>query len=282
MTTKEEYTLFYWPDIPGRGEFVRLCFEKAGVAYKDNDDVPYFSKLLSGKQESGVGTPHFAVPILGVRVPAEASDSSKKAKTDDAADVKHASGGTWHYISQTPAILNFLAPRLGLLGDADRLEGLERDVGIAHIQQLCATAFDLNTETHDTHHPVSVSSFYDDQKAEAKKRSADFRQNRLPKFLGVFELALHKEGEAANTETTGRRLVGTQTTVADLSVYQVIDGLLFAFPKCMQHLQQSGKYDRVFAHHDELAAELKHYLESDRRRRYSNGIFRHYPELDDE
>lgn len=280
MTASEEYTLFYWPGIPGRGEFARLCFEAAAVAYNDVNDVPKLQKLLSTKKVDGIAAPHFAVPILGVRVPLESESTAKKPKTSDAADVKH--DAKWHYISQTPAQLHFLAPRLGLLGDADKLTGLEREVAVAQIHQLCATALDLNNETHDTHHPISVSSTYEEQKEEAKKRAADFRANRLPKFLNLFEVALKDDGAGVDRKEGGRRMFGSKTTVADLAVFQVVDGLMFAFPKCLERFRKQGKYSHVFKLHDEIRGELKGYLESDRRRPYSNGIFRHYPELDDE
>ncbi|SPO20089.1 uncharacterized protein UTRI_00484_B [Ustilago trichophora] len=261
MSSIQEYTLFYWPGIPGRGEFVRLCFEAAKVPYNDVSEVPELLKLLSNKSVAGIAAPHFAVPVLGI----------------------HEDQDKWHYISQTPAMLSFLAPRLGLLGDAAGLSGLERDVAVAQIQQLCATALDLNTETHDTHHPISVSSFYEDQQDEAKKRAADFRKNRLPKFLRLFEVALCENGAGADKKDGAkRRMWGTKTSVADLTVWQVLDGLLFAFPKCMQRLKDGGEYKHVFELHDEIKDELKEYLQSERRRPYSNGIFRHYPELDDE
>lgn len=283
MSRKEEYTIFYWPGIPGRGEFARLCFEAAGVPYNDVGEVPELLKLLSNKKVNGIAAPHFAVPVLGIRVPSSSSESepaAKATKTDAAADVKD--DAKWHYISNTPAMLSFLAPRLGLLGDADALEGLERDVAVAQIYQLCATALDLNTETHDTHHPVSVSSFYEEQKDEAKRRAADFRKNRLPKFLALFEVALRDNGASLDQKREGhRRMWGSKTSVADLTVFQLVDGLLFAFPKCMQKLKGSGEYDHVFQLHAEIHQELKAYLESDRRKPYSNGIFRHYPELDD-
>ncbi|EST10034.1 Thioredoxin-like fold [Kalmanozyma brasiliensis GHG001] len=266
MAESLEYKLLYWPQIPGRGEFIRLCFEATGVPYTEENSVPELQALLLNKDDEGIGAPHFAVPILGVR------DSNTKT-----------TGGIEHYISQTPAILSFLAPRLGLLGDANKLQGFERDVAVAQINQLTLTALDLNNETHDTHHPISVSSYYEDQKEEAKQRAADFRANRLPKFLQVFELALGPNEVGLDRMKEGAlRMWGSKTTVADLTVFQVIDGLQFALPKCMQKLKDSGKYKHVFRLHKEIRAELKGYLNSDRRKPYSDGVFRHYPELDDE
>ncbi|SNX81741.1 uncharacterized protein MEPE_00446 [Melanopsichium pennsylvanicum] len=248
---KEEYTLFYWPKIPGRGEFVRLCFELASVPFDQVNEVPQLVKLISNKSGLHIAAPHFAVPVLGIR-----------------------SGDRMHYISQTPVILTFLAPRLGLLGDAEKLQGLERDVAVAQIHQLCATALDLNNETHDTHHPVSVSSYYEDQIQESKRRAADFKQNRLPKFLGLFQVALSKDGAGADKKSAAkRRLWGSKTTVADLTVFQVVDGLLFAFPKCMNKLRQRGEYKCVFDLHQDIKGELKSYLDSDRRKTYFQWCF---------
>lgn len=262
MSQEVEYSVFYWPGIPGRGEFARLAFEHAKTKYNDIGDIPELLRLLSNKDVPGIAAPHFAVPVLGVR--------------DKSMD-------KMHYISQVPAQLSFLAPRLGLLGDADKLQGLERDVAVAQIYQLCATALDMNTETHDTHHPISVSSLYEDQKKEAKKRAADFRTNRVPKFLQLFEVALSKDGAGVDKKDSGKkRMYGSKTTVADLAVFQVLDGLLFAFPKCLGKHRSSGEYKHVFELYDEIKGELKEYLDSDRRRPYSDGIFRHYPELDDE
>ncbi|TKY90649.1 hypothetical protein EX895_000647 [Sporisorium graminicola] len=280
MSEQLEYTLFYWPEIPGRGEFVRLCFEAARVEYKEQNDVTELSKLLLNKDVAGMAAPHFAVPVLGVRHFEDAASTLKKARADTATDVKDS--GKTHYISQTPAILSFLAPRLGLLGDAEKLERFERDVAVAQIQQLCATALDLNNEVHDTHHPISTSSYYEDQRTEAKARAADFRTNRLPKFLQVFEAALRDNGaDPDQKQLAATRLWGSKTTVADLTAFQVVDGLLFAFPNCMQNLKQAGKFDQVFRLHDQIKDELKEYLQSERRLPYSNGVFRHYPELDD-
>ncbi|KAJ9476758.1 Glutathione-S-transferase [Pseudozyma hubeiensis] len=281
MTETLEYTLFYWPEISGRGEFVRLCFEATGVEYSEVNDVPELQKLLLNKDVLGIAAPHFAVPVLGIHSGSTSDTSTKKAKTDASSDVK--TSGQTHYISQTPAILSFLAPRLGLLGDADRLQGLERDVAASQIHQLCATALDLNNEVHDSHHPISVSAYYEDQRDEAKKRAADLRANRIPKFLQVFQVALQEDGAGLDHKKDGgRRLWGSKTSVADLTVFQVIDGLQFAFPKYMQKLKDGNKYSHVFALHQDIKDELKEYLESKRRLPYSNGVYRHYPELDEE
>lgn len=280
MSDQLEYTLLYWPDIPGRGEFVRLCFEAAGVKYREVNNVDKLQKLLSNKDLVGLAAPHFAVPILRVSAGYDAESASKKVKSETGADIKDAHAT--HYISQTPAILFFLAPRLGLLGDVHQLSGLDRDVAVAQLHQLCATALDLNNEVHDSHHPISVSSYYEDQREEAQKRAADLRTNRIPKFLKLFETALSQDGAGLDQKKQGaRRVWGSKTSVADLTLFQVVDGLQYALPKYMQRLKDQGEYENVFVLHSDIRAELKGYLESKRRLPYSNGVFRYYPELDD-
>jgi len=229
------YTLLYWPGIPGRGEYVRLAFEFTNTPYKEKNDPKKFSSLLSPK---GL---HFAVPILQV-------------------------DNGWS-LSQTPAILAYLAPRLNLAG-ANELEQ-------ATINQLTLTALDLSNETHDVHHPIASSLYYEDQKEEALRRAEDFRDERIPKFLTHFEAVL-KANDGNHV------LVGTATSTADLTLFHVLEGLSFAFPRRMASLRKSGEYDRVFALQSYVGKGLQHYLQSDRRQPFSMGLYRHYPELDKE
>ena len=245
---KEEYILHYWPSIPGRGEFVRLAFEASAHAYTDDTDTATLLPLcMSGR----AGHPaHFAPPLL---------------------EIVRKDTNTRRYLSQTPAILGYLAPRLGLLGSG----GDELDH--AHILQLTLTALDLANETHDTHHPVAVAKYYTDQMPEAAARAADFRSNRLPKFLSLFATTITLNPTAKN------RLWRDTTTIADLTLFQVLDGLLFAFPRLMQSARNKRpEWAPVFTLHTEVQAELAAYLNSDRRAPYSDGLFRHYPELDGE
>ncbi|PWZ02600.1 hypothetical protein BCV70DRAFT_196841 [Testicularia cyperi] len=251
---QERYTLHYWPQIPGRGEFVRLCFELTKHQYIDSTDIPRFQALLLSSVPASGQPTHFAPPILEV-----ASSESKEP----------------FYISQTPAILNFLAPRLGLLGDAHALSGLDREVAQSQILQLCLVALDLNNEVHDTHHPIAVAKYYEEQKDEALKKAQDVRDSRIPKFFKFFQLNL-----MAQSAGSGGRLYGSKTTVADLVVFQVVDGLKFAFPTYMKGLEASSKFDAVFQLHADISKELSDYLGSSRRRPYSDGVFRYYPELD--
>ncbi|EPQ26073.1 uncharacterized protein PFL1_06281 [Pseudozyma flocculosa PF-1] len=246
--------------------------------------------------------PHFAPPILEViqssqgghgddvgdgngddnqtTAAAAAASAAKRRKADDGSAATPDDGAAAsHFISQTPAILAFLAPRLGLLGDLDGLSDLERDIRRAQIHQLTLTALDVSNEAHETHHPVAVDLYYEDQKQEAKRRSDKFRNLRVPKFLKCFQLTL----DANRSQGQGQpRLVGDKTTVADLTLFQVVDGLKFAFPRLMASLESGGEYALVFGLHAAVAKELEGYLQSERRRPYSSGVFRHYPELDGE
>lgn len=131
------------------------------------------------------------------------------------------------------------------------------------------------TEVHDTHHPVAASLYYEEQKAEAMLRARDFRTNRLAAFVAWFEaiLARNPAGDA--------HLVGNSTTYADLSLFQVVAGLRYAFPQAMH--RESTAAPRVMALAAAVAARppIRAYLESPRRLPFNNaGIFRHYPELD--
>jgi glutathione S-transferase len=140
---------------------------------------------------------------------------------------------------------------------------------------LQLTIADCVAEAHDTHHPVGSGEYYEEQKPEARRNARQFRDERLPKFLGWFETILRR-----NPRGPGQ-LVGDAITYADLSLFQLIEGLDYAFPKLMA---QIGKdYPKVRALHDAVAERpnIKAYLQSDRRLRGNEyDVFRHYPELD--
>lgn len=169
-------------------------------------------------------------------------------------------------IAQTANILFFLGPRLGLApkDEAARLW--------AH--QLQLTIADWVAEVHDTHHPVASSLYYEEQKREAKRRAEIFRVERQPKFLSYFEEVLERNG--------GRVFIGNAISYVDLSLFQMIEGLRYAFPRAMA--KHESKYPRVTALRERTAARprLAAYLASARRLPFNQeGIFRHYPELDD-
>ena len=167
-------------------------------------------------------------------------------------------------IGQTANVLQYLGPRLGLAPDseADRLW--------AH--QLQLTIADLVMEIQHTHHPIAHGLYYEDQKAESIAYSRDFRAERIPKFLGYFERVLG-----------GRNfMVEDRLTYVDLSMFQLIEGLRFAFPKTMKRLE--ADYPGLVALHDRVAARpnIAAYLKSPRRLGWNDrGVFRYYAELDE-
>ena len=243
------YQLHYWPSSPGRGEFVRLALEAAGAPYVDvargDEDeglgIPAMQRFLEGP---GVARPPFACPFL--------VDGRK-------------------VIGQTAAILLYLGPRLGLVGKS------EADVLWTHQIQL--TIADAVAEVHDTHHPIASALYYEDQKKEALRRAEDFRKARLPKFLGWFETVL--ERNTRNGRAALPHLVGGRLSYADLSLFQLVDGLRYAFPKATARVLK--KAPRVAALHAGVAGhrKLAGYFASERRIAFNEeGIFRRYPELD--
>jgi len=233
------YQLYYWPTIQGRGEFVRLALEEAGADYVDVARTKGGEKaMLEALEESG--DPAFAPPFLG-------------------------SGETT--IGQTANILLFLGARHGL---APRAEA-----GRLWAHQLQLTIADLVSEAHDTHHPISTALYYEDQKKEAKKRSAQFIDCRIPKFFAYFERVLLDPGHRAGF------LVGSRLSYVDLSMFQVIEGLRYAFPKAMRRIEPD--FPALTALRDMVAQRpnIAAYLASKRRIAFNeDDIFRHYPELD--
>jgi glutathione S-transferase len=236
------YELYYWPEIQGRGEFVRLALEDAGADYIDVARLPKrgMAAMMRFLESRSVEHPPFAPPFL------------KAGKL---------------VIAQTANILLFLGPRLRLVPkeEASRLW--------AH--QLQLTIADWVAEVHDTHHPISGGLYYEEQKREAKRRADDFRDNRLPKFLDYFEQILKRNPKGTDT------LVGKALSYVDLSMFQMIAGLRYAFPRTMARLEP--KYPRVVALHDRVSVRprLAAYLSSPRRLPFNQqGIFRYYPELD--
>jgi glutathione S-transferase len=178
-------------------------------------------------------------------------------------------GGKALLIYQTPSILNYLGDKLGLAG--------EDEAEKAWILSHTLTALDLNNEAHDTHHPISVADYYEDQKEESLKKAKNFREARVPKFLGYFERVLksnEKEGQ-------GKYLVGGKLSFADTTVWHVLNGLQFAFPKELEaRKKEFPTLFETFYPGVQEQSRLKEYLESDRRLPFSEGVYRHYPELD--
>ena len=235
------YELYYWPSIQGRGEFVRLALEDAGADYLDVAREPKgMAAMMRFMESRSIKNPPFAPPFL------------KAGKL---------------VIAQTANILFFLGPRLGLAP--------KNEPGRLWAHQLQLTIADWVAEAHDTHHPISGSLYYEDQKREAKRRAADFTAERMPKFFDYFEGILQR-----NSKGNGF-LLGRQFSYVDLSLFQMIEGLRYAFPKAMKKLEK--KYRRALALRDRVAARprIARYLDSPRRIPFNQeGIFRSYPELE--
>lgn len=233
------YELYYWDGLQGRGEFVRLALEQAGVKYIDvarKDSAAMMAILDSGTAPY----PPFAAPFLK-------------------------DGGV--IISHVANILMYLGPKLGLAPKGKKMRF------IAHGLQLTIT--DMVVEVHDTHHPIAGNLYYEDQKEAAKARSKDFLENRLPKFLGYFErvLARNPDGDTY--------IIGNALSYVDLSLFQMIEGLHYAFPRAMKSFKR--KYPKLAALRKMVSKKknITRYLKSKRRLPFNEtGIFRHYPELD--
>jgi glutathione S-transferase len=149
------------------------------------------------------------------------------------------------------------------------------EAGRLWAHQLQLTIADLVNEAHDTHHPISTALYFEEQRKEAKKRAAQFIDNRIPKFLGYFERVLCDPGHRPGF------MVGARLSYVDLSMFQVIEGLRYAFPRAMQRIEPH--YPALAALHDMVAQRpnIAAYLASKRRIAFNeDDIFRHYPELD--
>ena len=239
------YQLHYWPTIQGRGEFVRLALEAAGADYVD---------VARGSTAKGLGV-NAMLQFMGgtdVQHPPFAPPFLVDGKV---------------VVGQTAAILLYLGPRLGLVGKPESVR--------TWTHQLQLTIADVVSEVHDTHHPIAMGLYYEDQKVEAGKRAAEFRRVRLPKFLTWFESVL------ASNPTGGAHLVGGRLSYADLSLFQLIDGLLYAFPKATSRALKKAPFVKALHSNVSQNKRLAGYLASDRRIAFNeDGIFRRYPELD--
>lgn len=238
------YELYYWPGIPGRGEFVRLALEEAGADYVDvgNDEAAGgLAAVHALLDDADAQRPPFAPPFL------------------KAGNV---------VIAQVANILQFLGPRLKLVA---------RDPAAAlWTHQLQLTIADAVAEAHDAHHPVDAGAYYEQQKPEARRRAKAFRSERMPKFLGYFErvLAVNPKGS--------KHLVGARLSYADLSLFQLMAGLRHAFPAAMRRIEPGLLHCRALAAHVSGRTNVAAYLASDRRLPFGeDGVFRHYSELDD-
>ena len=241
------FDLYYWPMIPGRGEFARLVLEAAGADYRDVARLP---------EDQGGGIEAMFAFIEGRNGPLAPFAPPFLVDGDIV-------------LSQSAVIAAYLGEKLGLVpeSEADRL----------FARSIAQTTADLADEAHDVHHPVGTDLYYDDQKPEAKRRAQTFREARLPKFLSWYESLI-----AANPSGSGY-LLGDRMSYADLGLFQALTGLAYAFPRRMAAIEAGHANLAALAglvmKHEKVAA----YLASDRRLPFNeDGIFRNYPELDGE
>jgi len=238
------YELYYWPSNQGRGEFVRLALEDAAAEYIDVGRL---------SEAEGGGVP----AILKLM-------NAPEIKTPPFAPPFFKAGEL--IIGQTANILMFIGAH-HQLAPAD-------EAGRLWTHQLQLSVTDFVKEIHDTHHPLGAAFYYEEQKAEAKRYSQNFLKLRLPKFLTYFETVLTRNG--------GRHLVGSAITYIDLSLFQLVAGLRYAFPRAMARIEPS--VPRLIALHDavQIRPRIAAYLASPRRMAFDEkGVFRRYPELDE-
>ncbi|HSM21009.1 MAG TPA: glutathione S-transferase, partial [Rubrivivax sp.] len=237
--------LHYWPTIQGRGEFVRLALEAAGAPYVD---------VARGADQAGQG------------VPALLRCMQERTQTQPPFAPPFLKDGEM-LVGQTALILQYLAPTLKLVSRSERAR--------VWTQQIQLTIADMVSEAHDTHHPVGSGLYYEDQLPEALRRASEFCGSRLPKYLQWFEHIVVRNPAGP------RHLVGGKLSYADLSLFQLVEGLRYAFPKAAQ--RALARTPAVVALHDRVAAlpRVAAYLRSERRLPFNEqGIFRRYPELD--
>src|ERR1041385_7134648 len=224
---RAEYELYYWPSIQRRGEFVRLSLEEGGADYVDVARLPESEgggarAIMRVLSDDGEMFPAFAPPILKCG-----------AIT----------------IAQRANILHFLGPRLHL-APADEAERL-------FTHQLELTITDFAAEIHDVHHPIASSLYYEDQKPESLRRAGHLVKERIPKFLGYFERVLAK-----NKESKSEYLVGTGRTYVDLSIFQVMSGLEYAFPNALAKVHDKIPLLRALKTRVERLPRIAAYLAS--------------------
>lgn len=233
------YELYYWPGIQGRGEFPRLVLEDTGTEYLDVARHPggmdRLTKVLAGDEP--VLRP-FAPPFLRA-------------------------GRIW--IAQSAQITSYLGEQLGLAPEGEQPPIVART--------LMLTIADFVAEIHDTHHPIAVDQYYEDQRAAAVDKAAAFRRARLPKFTSYLEQCIERAGHGV--------LVGRSVSYVDLAAFQIVEGLDYAFPIAFGKLRE--QLPGLLALRDRVAGRprLAAYLASERRVPFNqHGIFRRYPELD--
>lgn len=238
-----EYLLYYWPGIPGRGEYVRLVLAAGEADWIDveregaPDGEPSLSDILD--DETCHPAP-FAPPFI-----------------------KHGDV----LLAQTALILDYVGARLSLAPEGKK----ERRFAL----QLALTNADLVAEAHDVHHPVAAGLYYEDQKEAAARAAEPFREKRIPKFLDYFSHVLKANRDSDDW------LVGEKPSYADIAVAHTIEGLKYAFPNTMERALEDRSSLARLSEQVHRIKGIAAYLKSDRRQDFNeHGIFRHYPELD--
>ncbi len=253
MPDTPKFELHYWPTIQGRGEFVRLALEYAGANYSDvargnqldlagadKAAKKRMDEMLQTMRAPSLSHPPFAPPFLvhGKVV-----------------------------VAQTAAILLYLGPLLKLVAKSE--------VQRIWTHQIQLTIADVVTEAHDTHHPIAMGLYYEQQMHEAAKRALEFRRERIPKFLNWFEAVLTRNPKGPSY------LVGARLSYVDLSLFQLVEGLLYAFPKACRRALRKTPNIHALRERVKGAPRVAAYLASPRRIAFNeDGIFRRYPELD--
>jgi glutathione S-transferase len=237
------YELYYWPSNQGRGEFVRLALEEAAAEYVDIGRLP---------EAEGGGVPAILKLLNApdLKRPPFAPPFLKAGEL---------------IIGQTANILMFIGAHHDL-APAD-------EAGRLWASQLQLSVTDFLKEVHDTHHPIGAAFYYEEQKAEAKRYTENFLKLRATKFLNYFEGVLARNG--------GRHMVGNTLSYVDLSMFQIVAGLRYSFPRAMASLE--ANLPNLVALHDAIVRRprIVGYLASSRRMPFDEkGVFRHYPELD--
>jgi glutathione S-transferase len=236
------YDLYYWPDLPGRGEYVRLVLEAAGAPYRD----------MARLEGPGCGVDG----MLAI--------------------LRHGHGDAFPFappfLIDGATLVSQAAVAAAYVGERHRLAP-EDEAGRHFARSVAATTADFVAEAHDTHHPVGTSLYYEEQKPEALRRAEEFRETRMPKFLGWYERLLRRNRAGY--------LVGEHLSYADLGLFQTIEGLRYAFPRRMQAIAKDTPEVMHLAARIAAHPKLAGYLASERRIPFNeDGIFRHYPELD--
>jgi glutathione S-transferase len=238
------YQLHYWPTIQGRGEFVRLALEAAGADYVD--------VARGEKKGQGIDAMMKFIDSRQVQHPPFAPPFLVDGKV---------------VVGQVAAILLYLGPRLGLVSKSE--------VQRLWTHQIQLTISDIVAEVHDTHHPIATGLYYEDQKIEATQRAGEFRRERIPKFLCWFEAVLARNAKGS------AHLVGARLSYADLSLFQLVEGLRYAFPKAAGRALRKAPLVMALHHRVAQHKRVATYLASERRIAFNeDGIFRAYPELD--